>query len=403
MSKVAIRRGVIWGAVGVIVAVLLALALVPRPIGVEVAEVSRGPMEVTLDHEGKTRVKERYTVSAPVAGQVLRIELEPGDAVVADETVLATFLPADPTPLDARTRAQAQARVQAARASLESAVAEEQRARAEADLAVIQRDRTRHLREVGVATQEALDEAEAQARADRDALEAASAATATARHELEAARAALLSADAAARRGPADILSLRSPITGVVLRRLRESKTVVAAGEPLLEVADRADLEIVADYLSSDAVQIKAGMPVHIDQWGGGETLAGKVQRVEPSGFMKVSALGVEEQRVWVVVDFADPYRAWESLGDGYRVETRVVVWQGASVLRLPTSALFRHGDRWAVFVVRGGRARLTEVELGHRSALHAEAVHGVDAGDRVVVHPSDAVVDGVRVRPRES
>jgi HlyD family secretion protein len=402
MKKVGTRRIVIWGAVALIVAALLAVALVPRPVQVEVAEVSRGPLEVTLDHEGKTRVKERYTVSAPVAGQVLRIELEPGDPVVAGKTVLATFLPADPTPLDARTRAEAQARAKAAQASLDSAVAQERRARAEADLAATERDRARHLRAVGVVTQQALDEAEAQARAAHDALAAATAAAATARHDVAAARAALLSVRAASEGGPGDVLLLRSPVTGVVLRRLRESRAVVPAGEPLVEVADRADLEIVADYLSSDAVQIKPGMPVHIDQWGGGATLAGAVQRVEPSGFMKVSALGVEEQRVWVVVEFADPYRAWESLGDGYRVETRAVVWRGEDVLRLPTSALFRHGERWAVFVLHAGRARLTEVSIGHRSALQAEVTAGVELGDRVVVHPSDAVVNGVRVRPQK-
>jgi HlyD family secretion protein len=190
-------------------------------------------------------------------------------------------------------------------------------------------------------------------------------------------------------------------VDGVVLRRLRESEAVVPAGEPLMEVADPADLEVVADFLSTDAVKMRAGMPVRIEQWGGEGALRGKVRRVEPSGFMKISALGVEEQRVNVIVDFDDPREAWRSLGDEYRVEVRVVVWEKEDVVQVPTSSLFRHGEAWAVFVANGRKARLTDVNTGRRNGLHAEILEGVEEGDRVVIHPSDKVVDGVRVRER--
>ncbi len=199
------------------------------------------------------------------------------------------------------------------------------------------------------------------------------------------------------------MLSLRSPVGGVVLRRLHESEAVVPAGEPLIEVADSSDLEVVSDYLSTDAVKIRPGMRVDIDRWGGDAPLPGRVRRVEPSGFLKISALGVEEQRVNVVIDFDDRKGASALLGDGYRVETRVVTWEGEDVLQTPTSALFRSGDGWAVFVASGGRARLRAVRIGHQSDLGAEVLGGLQAGERVVAHPSDSVSAGVRIRDRSS
>ena len=222
--------------------------------------------------------------------------------------------------------------------------------------------------------------------------------------DLETARAALVEPAGDGSRNAAGterVLALRSPIDGVVLQRFQESEAVVPQGQPLVEVADLSTLEVIGDFLSADAVRIKPGMPVLIEQWGGGTPLKGRVTLVEPSAFLKVSALGVEEQRVWVVVGFDNPRGAWQALGDGYRVEARVVVWEQQDVLRVPTSSLFRQGSAWAVFVVESGRARLRPLRIGQRNGTAAEVVDGLKAGDRVVVHPADSVSDGVRVAER--
>jgi HlyD family secretion protein len=200
---------------------------------------------------------------------------------------------------------------------------------------------------------------------------------------------------------PGRPLAIRSPVDGVVLKRLRESEAVVPAGEPLLEVGDPHGLEIVSDLLSTDAVKVRAGARVLLEQWGGDHAIEARVRRVEPSGFMKVSALGVEEQRVNVVMDFEDPLEAWSALGDAYRVEVRIVIWERDPVLRLPTSSLFRRGDDWAVFAVSGGRAALRTVVIGRRNAAHAELVSGLDGGASVVLHPSDTLEDGSRIARR--
>jgi HlyD family secretion protein len=403
MTTASKRRMAFWGGLGVLAVAALVAALMPTPTPVDQAAVTRGPMQVTLDHEGQTRVRERYVVSAPAPGRLLRIELEPGDPVVAGKTVLATFLPGVPPLLDARTRAAAQARVKAAEAALRQARAERQRARTESQLAATERDRTRRLEAAGLATEQARQGADAQATALAEAVAAADSAVQAAASEVAAARAALIEPGtrAAAPAGGRASLSLRSPIDGVVLRRLRESEADVPQGEPLLEVANLSTLEVMADFLSSDAVRISPGMPAVIDQWGGASPLKGRVRRVEPSGFMKVSALGVEEQRVWVILDFEDPRAAWRSLGDGYRVEARVIVWEQPSVVQTPTASLFRHGQGWAVFVAQDGRAVLRSVDVGHRDGTSAEIRRGLQPGERVVVHPPDNVADGARIEQR--
>jgi HlyD family secretion protein len=385
--------------VGLAVVALLVWALLPKPVAVDLGSAERGHLVVTVDQEGKTRVHDRYVVSAPFAGRVLRIGLEPGDPVAAGETVLATFEPSAPGLLDARSLAAAEAGVRAATANLGQARSERQGAAAQHEYAVVEAGRARRLAAEEIVSQESLDSAELQERAAADALRSAEFAVAAAEHELEVARARLVQAGGA--KTPEGVLEISSPVDGVVLQRLQESAAVVIAGEPLLVVADPARLEIVSDLLSSDAVKVSAGDRVMIEQWGGGETLDGVVRRVEPYGFTKVSALGVEEQRVNVIVDFSDPRAAWQALGDGYRVELRVVVWEG-DVLWVPTSALFRGSDGgWAVFVAEGGRAVRRAVEVGHRDGLHAEVLDGLAAGAEVIVHPSDSVTDGVRVEPR--
>ena len=360
---------------------LVVVSMAPQPVPVDVETVGRGPLQVTLDHEGKTRVRDRYVISAPLAGRVRRIELKPGDPVRANRTVLATFEPEEPALLDARTRTEAAALVRAAEAAVASAAAECERAKAELEFAEADLARTRALVNEGIAARAALDAAAADARAKREILEAARSAQRAAAHQL--------------------VIHLRSPVSGVVLRRLRESEAVIPQGEPLIEVANPADLEIVADFLSADAVQMRPAMPVIIDRWGGGQPIAGRVRRVEPSGFMKISALGVEEQRVNVIVDFDDPAEAWRSLGDEYRVEVRVVTWKGDDLILVRTSSLFRHGDRWAVYVVEDGVAKVRPVEAGHRNGVSAEIFEGLREGERVIAYPSDSVKDGVQVKER--
>jgi HlyD family secretion protein len=377
------------------------MAVWPRSVLVDLATVDQGRLRVTVEEEGETRVRDRFVVSAPVAGQVLRIALEPGDPVRKDETVLATFLPAAPHLLDARTHAEAEAAVAAARATLGGARAGEQRAEAALTLARSELERHRQLFAEKIVSQQALDAAETEARAAEEALRAAEFAMASAQHQLEMARARLLQATGGA--GAGQPIEIRSPIDGVVFKRYRWSEAVVPAGEPLLELGDPRQLEIVSDLLSTDAVRVSPGDAVLIEQWGGDETLRGRVRLVEPSGFMKVSALGVEEQRVNVIVEFEDPVEAWEKLGDGYRVEVRVVVWESEGVLKVPTSSLFRQGEGWAVFALDSGRARLVPIELGRRNGLEAQVVSGLEAGQEVVVHPSDTLEDGARVVHRVS
>ncbi len=395
------------GLVGTLLVLLLAWAFWPRPEPVDIAAVERAPLIVTLDEEGETRVRDRFVVSAPLAGRVLRIELEPGDPVVADETVLATFQPQRPTLLDARSRAEAEAGARAAQATLERARADRDRAAAELEFAQAEVQRYRRLAEDRIVSDEELETAELAARSRQEALEAAEFAAQTARHQLEVARARLLEGPALGGNphpeGAGAPILLRSPVDGMVLKRLRESEAVVPVGEPLLEVGQPEELEIVADYLSSDAVQIRPGARVRIEEWGGVGALEGTVRRVEPSGFMKISALGVEEQRVNVVVDFIDPPEARPGLADGFRVELRVVLWEGEEVLQVPTGSLFREGDDWAVFAVEEGRVVLRQVGIGRQGGLVAEVVEGLEEGDQVILHPGDSIVEGLRVKPRSS
>jgi HlyD family secretion protein len=353
---------------------------------------------VSLDHEGRTRVRERYVVAAPVAGRMLRISLEPGDPVTAGRTVLARVLPGAPALLDVRARAGAEAQVQVASANLARATAQRDEAREAGNYARAEAERMRSLNANGLATSQQRDAADADARLKARALEAADAAVEAAARDLDVARSVLYEGrpQAAGR-----VAEVRAPVNGVLLRRLHESEAVVAQGEPLVELADLADLEVVADFLSTDAVRIRAGMPVMIDRWGGASPLKARVERVEPSGFMKISALGVEEQRVWVVMAFADSREAWAALGDGYRVEARVIVWQQPDVLKVDTSSLFRQGDDWAVFGIEAGAARLRVVRVGQRNDTEAEVTRGLEAGVQVVAYPSDQITDGSRVEPR--
>ncbi len=375
------------------------LALRPNPVPVDLAPVSRGPLRVTLDEEGETRVRDRFVVSAPFTGRILRIELEPGETVEAGG-VLATLRPASPELLDVRSRAGSEGRVRAAEAALGRARANRDRARAELRFAQSDFKRNKSLGDQGIVSREQVEVSQLAAETRREALEAAEFEVRAAEGEVAAARAGLLEANPGA--GGGGVYELRSPVAGVVLRRLRESESVVPAGEPLMEVGNPRDLEIVADLLSTDAAQLRPGQPVEIEQWGGGTALAGRVKRIEPSGFLKISALGVEEQRVNVIMNLIDPPERWPGLGDGFRVEVRVVMAQKDSVLQVPTSALFRDEQGWVAFAVENGKAVRRRVEVGVQNGLQAEIVSGLREGEQVVTHPSADVKEGVAVAARK-
>ena len=396
MSAFRYRR---WLIALLLVAAVVAVALWPQPVPVDVMPSTRGPLAVTVDEEGETRVRYRYVVSAPLTGRVLRIALEPGDPVIRGRTVVAQLRAEAPALLDARTRAEAEAAVSAAQAGIGQAQAEQRRAAAAAELARLELKRQRDLAASDLTTRQAIDAAESNARTAEEAVRAAEFAVATAQSQLEQARARL---QAPTLEASGRVLTVTAPVDGVVLKRLRESESVVPAGEPLVEIGDPVkDLEIVSDLLSTDAVKVKPGAKVRIEQWGGESVLRAKVRRVEPSGFMKISALGVEEQRVNVVMDFEDPADAWKQLGDGYRVEIRIVIWEAADVVKVPTSALVRQGEGWSVFVVDGDRVRRVPIAIGQRNADEAEIKSGLEAGRQVVVHPSDQVIDEALIEIR--
>jgi HlyD family secretion protein len=376
---------------------LILVALWPTAVAVELARVTRGSLVVTIDEEGRTRVRERFVVAAPVAGRVLRIELDPGDPVAAG-AVVARLRPEAPPLLDARTHAEAAAAVQSAEASLGRARAEEQRTRTALTQAQRELARIRTLTAAGATAQQDLEARETDAALAAEAVDVAVFAVRTASAEVQRARAR---AAAPVARRDEGIVAVTAPIAGVVLKRLRESESIVPAGDPLIEIGDPRQIEIVVDLLSSDAVRVRPGARATVEQWGGDAPLSAIVRRVEPGGFTKVSALGVEEQRVNVVLDLVADGEDCAALGDAYRVETRIVLWEAAKVLKVPTNALFRHDTRWAVYVARDGRARLTLVESGHQSGQEAEVTAGLSEGEMVIVHPGDLLRDGSRIIER--
>ncbi len=385
------RTAVIAAAVVLLAAVAVALRLRPEPVPVELGRAERGPVVVTVDEEGKTRVKDRFVVSAPVAGRLLRLEVHEGDAV-ARGAVVARL---DPLPLDARTQAELSARLSSARAAERAAGAKEQQAAAAAEQAKRNRARIDQLARKGVMAPEEREQAELAETVRVREHEAARLAARAASFEAAAVRAALLAAES----GHGEALTLvRCPVAGRVLRIVEESERAVPAGAPLLEVGEPSGLEVVLDVLSREAVRVRPGARMWIEEWGGPRPLPGTVRLVEPSAFTKLSALGVEEQRVHVVGDLAE---APPSVGDGFRVEARIVVAEAKDVVRAPASALFRKGDAWAVFMVVEGRARLKPVETGLVNRTHAEIRSGLADGDSVVLLPSDRVADGGRVRAR--
>jgi HlyD family secretion protein len=389
------RRNTIALAVaGLAVAAGAVWSLMPQPVAVEIAQARRGVFEQTVFEDGKTRVRDRYTVSAPLAGRVERITLRAGDPVKRGDAI-ATLLPVVPALLDARTEGELRERLGAAEAQRERARAEVRTLEAQRDQARADRERQAQLAKQGFIAPAASEQSELALRVAERALERARFAEDAAGHDLAQARAAV----ARYRAGDGGAAwRVTAPVSGAVLRVAQESEGAVALGAPLLEIADPHTLEGVVDVLSNEAVAIKPGMQARVEFATGAKAVGAHVRRVEPSAFTKVSALGVEEQRVNVVLDFEDDLEASGFVGDGFRIEAHIIVYRQADALMVPVGALFRDDGAWAVFAVRDGRAHKQRVEVPRRNGAAAMAEAGLSVGDRVVVYPSDAIHDGVRV-----
>lgn len=381
------------GAVG-----LMVMAAMPTPLPVDVAEVRRGNLRVTVDEDGKTRVVDRYLVSAPLSGNLARMELDPGAAVHQGD-VLARLVPIDAPMLDARTRAEANARVGVAEAQVQQTRLAIERGRVASEFLAREATRQRELANSGSLAAQLAERAEMDARTAREELRSLEFGVRVAESQLRLAQTALRRLEGGTAGEQIDVVS---PIDGHVLRVAQQSAGVVQAGMPLLELGDKSHLEIVVDVLTSDAVRIRPGIAAELDRWGGQGVLGAHVKRIEPSAFTRISALGVEEQRVNVVLELDDPRERWESLGDGYRVEARILVTEVTDVVLVPSSALFRHGDEWAVYAVENAHVARRTVRTGERNGIDVQVLEGLAPGAVVIVHPSDAVKEGVEVERRQ-
>jgi HlyD family secretion protein len=400
-----VKRGLgILFVLGVVA--MLVTAWMPKPVPVDGIAAESGPLLVTVDESGRTRVKDRYVVSAPLSGNVARIDLDPGDTI-EEGAEIARVLSLEPPLMDARSRAQAEARVAAARAAVRQARATQGRIEASASFAAREAERQRGLARRGSVAELAAERAELESRTAREELSSAAFAVRVADYELRVAEAALRRQGGGGGRPSAapvdgdEQVLVNAPVAGKVLRVIQESEGVVQAGTPLVELGDASALEIVVDVLTSDAVHIEPGARVVIERWGGEQPLHGHVRIVEPSAFTRMSALGVEEQRVNVIIDLDEDYEVWQSLGDGYRVEAKIIIWEAENVLRVPASAVFRQGEGWALYAIRDGAASLTAVEVGHKNGLEVEILSGIDEGTEIILHPSDQISDGVEVERR--
>lgn len=390
-------RTFLLAAAAIAVALALLWAFMPRPFPVEVVEVQRNHFEQTVDDDGRTRVRDRYIVSAPMPGRMERVELEPGDEVKRGQ-VVAVLHPLVPPLLDARTEGELRERVGAAEAILARASTAVERARAALANSKVDLARTQALAARAFVSKAQVERDELAVTLNAREVEALQFERHAAEHQLELARAALSRSRIGWNTGRGERLEIRSPVDGTVFRVLQKNEATVAPGAGLLELGDARALEVVVDLLSSDAVQVPLGAHVHLQHFGGG-TLEGRVRRIEPSAFTKVSALGVEEQRVNIIIDLISPAALWQSLGDGYRVDARVVVFRAENVLTVPLGSMFRDGNNWAVFVVRGSIARRQMIEVSRRGATEALVSRGLEPGDRVILYPAERLRDGLRVR----
>ena len=389
------RRSLPWLGAALMV-LLVVIGLWPESVPVETGAVSRGELRVTVDEEGMTRLRHRYVLSAPVSGQMQRIDLKPGAMVEAGQTVITRFESGGADFLDARSLQQAEARVSAAGAAREAAAAQRERAAATSRLLASELERARQLRERGAISAQEFDASALRAEVSAQDARAAGFALQVAEYEWRQAQALLGRGQGTKGLEP---LSVTAPVSGRILRVMQESSRLVSAGTPLVELGDPVDLEVRIEVLSRDGVAIKPGSRVILEQWGGAEPLLARVRLVEPAAFTKISALGVEEQRVYVIADLEAPSEQRPTLGDSYRVEARIVVWESPAVLRVPAGALFRRGGEWHAFVAASGRAQLRRVEVGRANGVLAEVRSGLIEGERVIMYPGDKVADGVRVK----
>jgi HlyD family secretion protein len=395
---IAARRRLFIITVILIVILVTVYGFIPKAYDVDLVEVSRGPLQVTVEEEGRTRLRAKYIISAPSSGYMRRIGVKVGDRVGKGETVVVMG-PLRSQPLDPRSRAEAEAFMSAAKAAFGAAQEKERAANAEADYAGKRFERIAKLYQKGFVAKDQYDQTESELGKALAVRDAAKAAAGAAGFEFERTKATLknFSNGDAAR----NIIYIPSPVSGTVFRLYRESEGAVAAGEPIMDIAEQEDIEVITEVLSSDAVKIQKGTPVLFKRWGDDRPLSGVVRIVEPAGFTKISSLGVEEQRVLVIADIKSPREMWRVLGDGYRLESHFIIWEGNDVLRVPASSLFRSGEKWAVFINDGGKARLRVVEIGHRNGLTAEILSGINAGERVIAHPGDSISDGTRIKSR--
>jgi HlyD family secretion protein len=413
--------------IGVILIGFLAMALMPilapRPLAVDLHRVTRGSMQVTVSEQGRTRVKDLYIVSAPISGRMQRVDLDAGEPVVAGKTVLTRIEAPQPRFHDLREANEMQARVASAEAQRDLAAADVERAEAELAFAEAELKRNRDLANRGVASTRTLEAAELDVRVKRAALVVARNNLAAKTAEVAVAKASLIAPTGSSETGPttqsngsgngrAPVVDspasppaspILAPIDGFLFRKLRESEVTVAVNEPLFELGDPTKLEVLVEMLSEDAAKVSPGDPASFREWGGDQVLQGVVRRVEPFGFTKISALGIEEQRVNVILDFTDPPAAWQRLGHGYRVDVSIQIWEGKDVLRLPIGAMFRQRNQWAVYRVDAkGIVYLQPVEIGHINNLEAEVTGGLSDDAVVILHPSDRLKEGMRVIPRD-
>ncbi len=402
MNKGWMRKAA-WVLAGIVTAGVLVWAFTPEPAEVEAAGVTRGAFRKTIDEDGKTRVRERYVVSAPLAGRLLRVELKSGAAVEVG-TLLATLVPSAPTLFDTRTERELAERVGATEAELLRANAAVERAHVALDQANADFARAAQLAGQGFTSKESLERVQREVELKAKDLKIAEFDGHVAEHQVALARAAQSRArQETGGSAGGQRWQIRSPVAGRVLRVVQESEAVMPVGAPILELGDPHNLEVVVDVLTADAAAIRPGAEVELDHGGNARPLTGRVRLVEPAAFTKISALGVEEQRVNVVIDFVAAPEEWQNLGDAHRVDARIVVEKRVDAVVVPLGALFRHDGGWAVFVLADGRARLRTVRVGPRGGLQAVVEEGLEPGERVIVYPSDAVRDGGRIRARES
>ena len=399
--EIAKRRTLSVSIIIILVVLATGYGLIPRAMDVDLVNAFRGPLQVTIEEEGRTRLKERFVISAPTSGVMQRIDAKVGDPVQKGQTLIA-LEPVWSQALDPRSHAQAEAGVSAARAELKAVQEKERAAAADADYLEKRLERITNLHANGYVAKDQFDQAVSEVKKAQAVRLSAEAAVNVARFELDRTLTTLQSFTSRKSAESHHTIYIPSPITGAIFRIHRESEGTVGAGEPLMDIGNVENLEVRVEVLSSDAVRIKKGTPVLFKRWGGDEPLSGAVRIVEPAGFTKISSLGVEEQRVLIIADILSPPDTWRVLGDGYRLEAHFVILEAKDVLQVPNSALFRSGKDWAVFVGDGGKARKRLVEVGQRNGFTAEILSGIHENDRVIAHPDEAIGDGSRIQSRK-